>query len=115
MARLLLGLDPALDPFASQTELAAQLGVTRARVAQQVERAAGRLGADDPACRDLLDAHRRSSPGRRSPTSGGVATVDELAGAVRLALASGRDRTDAAPPTGSRRACCASPWTGRRP
>ena len=54
MARLILGLDLGLDPFASQNELAAALGVTRARVAQQ----AGALQdgwADHPACRDLLD------------------------------------------------------------
>ena len=54
MARLMLGLDPGLDPFASQNELAVALGVTRGRVAQQ----AGALQdgwADHPACRDLLD------------------------------------------------------------
>ena len=80
MARLLLGLDPGLDAFASQNELAAALGVTRGRVAQQV----GALQdgwADHPACRDLLDTIAGTAR-RALADVGGVATVDELAGAV---------------------------------
>ena len=96
MARLMLGLDPGLDPFASQTELAAALGVTRARVAQQV----GALQdgwADHPACRDLLDAVAEIA--RQALTDvGGVATVGELASSVLAALPPADARADAAPP-----------------
>ena len=95
MARLMLGLDPGLDPFASQTELAAALGVSRARVAQQ----AGALQdgwADHPACRDLLDTIAELARDALAEV-GGVATVDELASAV-LAELPPADRADAAPP-----------------
>ena len=83
-ARLLLGLDPGLDPFSSQNELSVVLSVTRARVAQQV--AALQDGwAAHPACRDLLDSVAETA--RQALTDfGGLATVDELAGAVRAAL-----------------------------
>ncbi len=61
VARLLLGLDPGLDPFSSQNELGVVLAVTRARVAQQV--AALQDGwAAHPACRDLLDSRGRDRP-----------------------------------------------------
>ena len=77
MARLMLGLDPGLDPFASQTELAAVLGVSRARVAQQA--AALQDGwADHPACRDLLDTIADLARDALAD-AGGVATVDEMA------------------------------------
>jgi serine/threonine protein kinase len=84
IARLLLGLDPGLDAFASQNELAALTTVTRARVAQQV--AALQDGwAAHAGCRDLLDAIATSA--RRSLADlGGVATVDELVGAVLTAM-----------------------------
>ena len=95
-ARLMLGLDPGLDPFASQTELAAMLGVTRARVAQQV----GALQdgwADYPVCRDLLDAIAEIA--RQALTDvGGVATVGELASSVLAALPPASTGADAAPP-----------------
>jgi hypothetical protein len=84
MVRLILGLDPGLDPFASGNELAAALGVTRARVAQQ----AGALQdgwADHPPCRDLLDAVAETAR-RALADVGGVATVDELASAVLASL-----------------------------
>ena len=84
MARLVLGLDPGLDPFASQHELAAALGVTRGRVAQQ----AGALQdgwADHPACRDLLDTIAETAR-RALADVGGVATVNELADAVRAEM-----------------------------
>jgi serine/threonine protein kinase len=95
MARLILGLDPGLDPFASQNELATALGVSRARVAQQV----GALQdgwADHPASRGLLDTIAELARDALAEL-GGVATVDELASAVRAELPPS-DRTDAAPP-----------------
>ena len=95
LARLVLGLDPGLDPFASQHELAAALGVTRGRVAQQ----AGALQdgwADHPACRDLLDTIAETAR-RALADVGGVATVDELADSVRAEMPP-PDHTDAAPP-----------------
>src|SRR5262249_17463741 len=55
MARLLLGLEPGLDPFASQLELADSLGVTRGRIAQQTG-ALQESWAKRQECRDLLDA-----------------------------------------------------------
>ena len=96
MARLILGLDPGLDPFASQTELAAALGVSRARVAQQ----AGALQdgwADHPACRDLLDAIAEIARQALADV-GGVATVGELASSVLAALPPADAGADAAPP-----------------
>jgi serine/threonine protein kinase len=95
MARLILGLDPGLDPFASGNELAAALGVTRARVTQQ----AGALQdgwADHPPCRDLLDAVAETAR-RALADVGGVATVDELASAV-LASLPPPGQADAVPP-----------------
>jgi serine/threonine protein kinase len=91
-ARLLLGLDPGLEPFGSQNELAAVLAVSRARAAQQV--AALQDGwAAQPPCRDLLDAvaqHARQS----LADLGGIATVDELADAIRAFLPPPTDSTD---------------------
>ena len=83
-ARLLLGLDPGLDAFGSQIELAALLSVSRARAAQQV--AALQDGwADEATCRDLLDAIAATA--RQSlADAGGIATVEELAGSVLAAL-----------------------------
>jgi serine/threonine protein kinase len=84
IARLLLGLDPGLDAFASQNELAALSTVTRARVAQQV--AALQDGwAAHAGCRDLLDAFAASAR-QLLADLGGVATVGELAGAVLTAM-----------------------------
>ena len=96
MARLMLGLDPGLEPFASQTELAAALGVSRARVAQQ----AGALQdgwADHPACRDLLDTMAEIAR-QALADAGGVATVGELASSVLAALPPADAGADAAPP-----------------
>jgi serine/threonine protein kinase len=91
-ARLLLGLDPGLDAFSSQNELAAALAVSRARAAQQV--AALQDGwAAHPGCRDLLDAvaqHARQS----LADLGGAATVDEMADAIRAFLAPPPDGAD---------------------
>lgn len=55
LARLLVGLDPAAGPFASQSELAAALGVTPARVAQQMSQLQ-ELWAADEVTRALLDS-----------------------------------------------------------
>ncbi|HEY1620728.1 MAG TPA: BREX system serine/threonine kinase PglW [Streptosporangiaceae bacterium] len=83
-ACLLLGLEPGLDPFGSQNELAALLAVTRARAAQQVSALQDGWAAH-AACRDLLDAVADTA--RQSLADvGGVATVDELAGAVLAAM-----------------------------
>jgi serine/threonine protein kinase len=84
IARLFLGLDPGLDAFASQNELAALTEVTRARVAQQM--AALQDGwAAHAGCRDLLDAIAELA--RQSLTDfGGVATIAELAEVVLAAM-----------------------------
>ena len=95
-ARLLLGLDPGLDPFASQNELAGLLTVTRARVAQQV----GALQdgwATHTGCRDLLDAIAETAR-QALADMGGVATIDELAGAVLAALPPPAGPPDSVPP-----------------
>jgi serine/threonine protein kinase len=91
-ARLLLGLDPGLEPFGSQNELAAVLAVSRARAAQQM--AALQDGwAAQPACRDMLDAVAQYA--RQSLADlGGVATVDELADAVGAVLHPPTDGAD---------------------
>ena len=116
VARLLLGLDPGLDPFASQQELAALLAVTRARVAQQV--AALQDGwAADAACRDLLDAIAGTAR-QALADLGGVATVDELAGAVLAALPPAADAgRPAGPGPGRRRAAAGGdgPGAGAEP
>ena len=114
MARLMLGLDPGLDPFASQTELATALGVSRARVAQQ----AGALQdgwADHPACRDLLDTIAELARDALAEV-GGVATVRRTGRAPFWpnCLRADAGRTPRRRP-GWQRACCAWPWTGRRP
>jgi serine/threonine protein kinase len=96
IARLFLGLDPGLDAFASQNELAALTGVTRARVAQQV--AALQDGwAADAQCRDLLDAIATAAR-LALDDLGGVATVEELAGGVLTAMPPPAADEDAASP-----------------
>lgn len=89
VVRRILGLEPGSDPFASQTELSAGPGVTRARVAQHVS-ALQEAWSADAACRDLLDAIAGTAR-QALADFGGVATVDELSAAVLAAL----------PPTGS--------------
>jgi hypothetical protein len=97
MARLLLGLDPGLDPFASQHELAAALGVTRGRVAQQAGALQGGWAAHQ-ACRDLLDTIAEIARNALADV-GGVATVDELASTVRAAMPPPGTTAETAPPT----------------
>ena len=84
VARLLLGLDPGLDPFASQVELSALLGVTSGRTAQQVGALQGGWAAN-VACRDLLDSLARIAR-QALADLGGVATVSELADAGLAAM-----------------------------
>ena len=96
MARLLLGLDPGLDPFASQHELAVALGVTRARVAQQASALQDGWAAHQ-ACRDLLDTIAETARNALADV-GGVATVDELASTVRAAMPPPDTTSEAAPP-----------------
>ena len=84
LARLLLGLDGDLDPFASQAEIGAQQQVTPARIAQQIG-ALQDAWAVHARCRDLLDAVAATA--RQALIDlGGVVTVGELAGAVLAAL-----------------------------
>ena len=85
-ARLLLGLDPGLDPFSSQNELGEVLAVTRARVAQQVGCPARRVGRPPslprparqrgrdrpPGAHRLRRCRHRGRTGRRGP--GGAAS-----------------------------------------
>jgi len=84
MARLLLGLDPGLDAFATQNELAGALRVSRARVAQQLG-AMQDAWATSAAGRDLLDAVWVITRGALTDL-GGVATLGELAESVLAAL-----------------------------
>lgn len=84
-ARLILGLDGDLDPFASRAELARALDVSRARADQHVD-ALQQAWADHSACRAVLDA--LAGEARMALTAlGDVATIEELTSAVELALA----------------------------
>jgi serine/threonine protein kinase len=80
LARLMLGLDPRIDAFASQTEIAEATRVTRARVAQQVGALHDAWGADG-SCTELLDTLAETA-WQWLADSGCVATVDELAQSV---------------------------------
>ena len=82
-ARLLLGLDPGLDAFASQRELSAALRVTRVRANQQVTALQDAWAGHDPS-RDLLDLLNGTAR-RALADFGGVATVDELTAAILAA------------------------------
>jgi serine/threonine protein kinase len=83
-ARLLLGLEPQSDPFATQAELSAVLQVSAARTAQQVG-ALQEAWAADNQCRTLLDALAGVSVQALADFEG-VATVGELSGAILAAL-----------------------------
>ena len=82
LTRLLLGLDPGIDAFASHAELSYSLGISRARVAQQFGALQDGWG-DDAECRILLNAIA-DVVWQSLNDLGGVATVDEL---TRSALA----------------------------
>lgn len=95
IARLLLGVDPGLDAFASQAEIKAVLGVTRARVSQQVT-ALQDAWAADARSRDLLDV--LNGIARQALADlGGVATVYELTDAVLAATSPTAEDHDAPP------------------
>jgi serine/threonine protein kinase len=83
MARLVLGLAAGADAFAAHGELGLAGGVTRVRAAQQLN-ALQEGWSTDRGCRVLLDLLAEVSR-RALIDSGGVATVDELTGAI-LAL-----------------------------
>jgi serine/threonine protein kinase len=83
-ARLLLGLEPQSDPFATQAELSSVLQVSAARTAQQVGALQEAWAANDQ-CRTLLDALAGISAQALADFDG-VATVDELSGAILAAL-----------------------------
>lgn len=80
LARLLLGLDPGIDAFASQAEIADITGVSRGRVPQQVGALHDAWGGEAD-CRDLLGTLAETA-WQSLADSGGVATVDELAQAL---------------------------------
>jgi serine/threonine protein kinase len=90
-ARLLLGLDAGLDPFASQTELSTMLG--KGRGAASLIDALQDAWDGDPACASLLDAVAAAA--RQSLAElGGVATVEELTGAVLAVIPPSADGAD---------------------
>lgn len=94
-ARLVLGLDPGLDAFASQTELSTALDVTRPRAAQHISALQDSWAADD-SCRDLLDT--LADRARQAIADlGGVATVDELSAAMLAALPPAHPTSDVPP------------------
>ena len=84
LARLMLGLDPRLDAFASQSELSAALDVTPARVAQQVPALQDAWAADD-ACRNLLDAVADTAR-QALANLGGVAIIVEMSAVIAASL-----------------------------
>jgi serine/threonine protein kinase len=84
VARLLLGLNPRCDPFATQAEIGTALGLSAGRIAQQVG-AIQESWAGDEACRTLLDALAEAMS-RALAELGGVATVGELSAAIAAAL-----------------------------
>ena len=94
LARLLLGLDPGIDAFASQAEIADVTGVSRGRVPQQVGALHDAWGGDE-GCRDLLGTLAETA-WQSLTDSGGVATVDELAQSV-LAVMPPADGADDGP------------------
>ena len=83
-ARLLLGLEPGCDPFATRTELSSVLQVSAARTAQQVAALQEAWAADDR-CRTLLDTLAALSAQALADFDG-IATVGELSGAILAAL-----------------------------
>jgi serine/threonine protein kinase len=95
-ARLLLGLEPAPEPFATLAELASTLEVTPARAAQQV----GNLQeawAGSQSSLELLDC-LAGVTAQALRDLGGVATVGELADAVLAALPPAVGEPDGMPP-----------------
>ena len=112
VARLLLGLEGSLDPFASQVEMSGALGVTAGRVAQQM----GALQdgwAAHAACRELLDLvaeHRPASPGGLWAASPRSTNWPGRSSPPCLPPPGARSRRPASPPV-----CCAWLWTVPKP
>lgn len=96
VARLLLGLEPALEPFATLGELASALGVTAARAAQQVGNLQEAWAASQPS-RELLDC-LADIAAEALANLGGVATIRQLADAVLAALPPAADEPDGVRP-----------------
>ncbi|PRY37175.1 serine/threonine protein kinase [Geodermatophilus tzadiensis] len=86
-AGLMLGLERGLDAFATQDEVAAALGFTRARAAQMVSEMQDAWAANPATCAVLQDVGAVAT--RALADLGGVGTVEELAGAVLAALPAG--------------------------
>ena len=86
-ATLLLGLEPGLDAFATQAELGQTLKLTRARAAQLVGEMQDAWAADTASCELLTGLGDTAAESLAA--LGGVATVEELAGAVLASLAPG--------------------------
>jgi hypothetical protein len=80
LARMLLGLAPGIDAFASQSEIAEVTGVTPARVTQQLGALHDSWGGHE-GCRELLDTLAETA-WQSLADSGGVAVVGELAQSV---------------------------------
>jgi serine/threonine protein kinase len=80
VARLLLGIDPGVDAFATQGEIAQVSGVTRGRVPQQLG-AIQDSWSGNAECRELLDTIAETA-WQSLADSAGVATVGELAQSV---------------------------------
>src|SRR5262249_35259383 len=86
VARLLLGMDERCEPLATQSELAAILGVSAGRTAQQVG-ALQEAWAGDDECRVFLDELAGVVTAALAGL-GGVATVPELSASILAALPS---------------------------
>jgi serine/threonine protein kinase len=86
VARLLLGMEERFEPLGTQSELAAILGVSAGRTAQQVA-ALQEAWAGDGECRALLDALADVVTAALAGL-GGVATVPELSASILAALPS---------------------------
>ena len=86
-AALLLGVEIGLEAFATQGELGAALSVTRPRAAQLVAEMQDAWAADPVTCQLLTGIAETAT--RALSALGGVATVDELAGAVLAAMPPG--------------------------
>jgi serine/threonine protein kinase len=86
-ASLLLGVEPGLDAFASQLELAGALAFTRVRAAQLLAELQDAWAAE-PTTRGLLTDIAATAT-QALDALGGVATVEELAAAVLAAMPPG--------------------------
>jgi len=94
LARLLLGLDPGIDAFASPAEIAQATGVTRGRVPQQLGALHAAWGGDG-GCRELLDTLAETA-WQSLADAGGVAAAGDLAQSL-LAVMPPADGGDGGP------------------